>query len=117
MNPAVYADPQIIPQTMPPRGRGRPTLYSQDLVDEFCGLIVDGNALGEAAIKLNIGRRTVKTWFKQYPEFRREFEESVIFRNECWLDAGAVSGQSWRGSGVCLGGGEASNLLSGLTRR
>jgi hypothetical protein len=23
---------------------------------------------------------------KKYPEFRREFEESVQFRNECWLD-------------------------------
>jgi hypothetical protein len=55
-------------------------------MEEFCGLIVDGNTLGEAATKLNIGRRTVKTWFKQYPEFHREFEESVQFRNECWLD-------------------------------
>ena len=47
---------------------------------------MDGNTLGEAAAKLNIGRRTVMTWFKQYPEFRKEYEEAVIFRNECWLD-------------------------------
>jgi hypothetical protein len=31
-------------------------------------------------------RRTIKRWFKKYPEFRKEYEESVAFRNECWLD-------------------------------
>ena len=42
MNPDVYADPQVIPQSVPPRGRGRPTSYSPELIEEFCGLIVDG---------------------------------------------------------------------------
>ena len=84
-NPAVFCDPQVIPRLVPPRGRGRPTLFSPELMEEFCGLIADGNTVGEAAIKLDIGRRTVMTWF-EYPEFRKEYEEAVIFRNECWLD-------------------------------
>jgi hypothetical protein len=87
MNPAVYADPQVIPQTVPPRRRGRPTLYCPELVEEFCGLIVDGLTIGEVVEKLGgPDQRTIKRWFKKYPEFRKEYEESVAFRNECWLD-------------------------------
>jgi len=74
-------------QTVPPRRRGRPTLYSPELAEEFCGLIVDGLTIDQA-VKLLGGpdRRTIKAWFKKYPEFRKEFEESVAFRNECWMD-------------------------------
>jgi hypothetical protein len=87
MNPAVYADPQVIPQTVPPRRRGRPTLYSPNLVDEFCGLIVGGMTIERACKEAGMpSKRTIKYWLKKYPEFRREFEESVQFRNECWLD-------------------------------
>ena len=31
-------------------------------------------------------KRTIQYWLKEYPEFRREFEESVQFRNQCWMD-------------------------------
>ena len=72
---------------MPPRGRGRPTLYSPELTEEFCGLIVDGLTIDQAVKQLGgPDRRTIKAWFKKYPEFRKEFEESVAFRNECWVD-------------------------------
>ena len=37
MNPAAFSDPQVIPQLVPPRGRDRPTLYSPELIEEFCG--------------------------------------------------------------------------------
>ena len=87
MNPAVYADPQVIPQLVPPRGRGRPTIYSHELVDEFCGLIVDGLTIGEAVAKMGApDLRTIYAWFKKYPEFRKAFEEAATFRNECWMD-------------------------------
>jgi len=87
MNPDVYADPQVIPQTVRPRGRGRPTLYSLDLIEEFCGLITDGMTIDRACGKAGMpSKRTIKYWLKRHPEFRREFEESVQFRNECWLD-------------------------------
>ena len=87
MSPAVYADPEVIPQLVPPRGRGRPTLYSQDLVDEFCGLIVDGRTMERACKEAGMpSKRTIQYWLKEYPEFRREFEEAVTFRNQIWMD-------------------------------
>ena len=87
MNPTVFSDPQVITQTVPPRGRGRPTLYSQDLVDEFCGLIVDGMTIERACKEAGMpSKRTISYWLKKHPKFRREFEESVQFRNECWMD-------------------------------
>jgi hypothetical protein len=87
MNPAVFSDPQVVVQLVPPRGRGRPTLYSLELVEEFCDLIVDGLTIAEAAQRPGMpSRRTIKYWLKKYPEFRREFEESVQFRNQCWMD-------------------------------
>jgi hypothetical protein len=87
MNPAVFCDPQVIPQLVPPRGRGRPTIYSEELIDEFCGLIVDGMTVARACKEAGMpSKRTIKYWLKQYPEFRREFEEAVIFRNQCWMD-------------------------------
>ena len=87
MNPAVYADPQVIPQLLPPRGRGRPTLYSLELSEEFCGLIAEGMTIDRACKEAGMpSKRTIQYWLKKYPQFRREFEESVQFRNECWLD-------------------------------
>jgi hypothetical protein len=62
MNPAVFSDPQVIPQTVPPRGRGRPTLYSPELIEEFCGLIVDGLTIDQAVKQLGgPDRRTSRT--------------------------------------------------------
>src|SRR6516162_10386440 len=87
MNPAVFSDPQVMPQLVPSRGRGRPTLYAPELVDEFCGLIVDGMTIERACKEAGMpSKRTIKYWLKKYPEFRCEFEESVQFRNECWMD-------------------------------
>jgi hypothetical protein len=86
-NPAVFCDPQLIPQLVRPRGRGRPTLYSPELIEEFCGLIVDGMTIHRACQEAGMpSKRTIKYWLKRYPEFRREFEEAVFFRNECWMD-------------------------------
>jgi hypothetical protein len=87
MNPAVYADPQVIPQLVPPRTRGRPTLYSPELIDEFCGLIVDGMTQAKAAAKMGgPSQRTFHIWLEKYPEFRRKYEIAVQFRNQCWMD-------------------------------
>jgi hypothetical protein len=86
-NPGVYADPQVIPQLVPPRGRGRPSLFSPELMEEFCGLIVDGMTVDRACKEAGMpSKRTIKNWLKKYPEFRREFEESVQFRNQIWMD-------------------------------
>jgi hypothetical protein len=87
MNPAVFSDPQVIPQLVPPRGRGRPTLFSAELIEEFCGLIVDGMTMEMACKEAGMpAKRTIQYWLNKYPEFRREFEEAVFFRNECWMD-------------------------------
>jgi hypothetical protein len=31
-------------------------------------------------------KRTIHYWLNKYPEFRKDYEDAVIFRNECWLD-------------------------------
>jgi hypothetical protein len=86
-NPAVFSDPQVIPQLEPPRRRGRPTLYSPELIEEFCGLIVDGMTVDRACKEPGMpSKRTIQYWLKEYPEFRREFEEAVLFRNQIWMD-------------------------------
>jgi hypothetical protein len=87
MNPGVFADPQVIPQLVRPRGRGRPTIYSQELIEEFCGLIVDGLTLEKASRRIGMpGRRTLYDWMERYPEFRARYERAVEFRNQCWMD-------------------------------
>jgi Bacteriophage Sf6, terminase small subunit-like len=87
LNPAVFSDPQVIPQLVPPRGRGRPTLYSPELIEEFCGLIVEGMTIDRACKEVGMpSKRTIKYWLTKYPEFRREYEAAVIFRNQCWMD-------------------------------
>src|SRR3974377_319824 len=87
MNPAVFSDPQVLPKLVPPRGRGRPTIYSPELVEEFCDLIVDGMTIDRACKEAGMpSKRTIKYWLKEYPAFRREYEEAVIFRNQCWMD-------------------------------
>ena len=87
MNPAVFCDPQVIPQLVPPRGRGRPTLYSSELIEEFCGLIADGMTIDRACKDARMpSKRTIHYWLERYPEFRRRYEIAVTFRNQCWMD-------------------------------
>src|SRR6516162_4026828 len=87
MNPAVFSDPQVMPQLVPSRGRGRPTLYSQELIEEFCGLIVDGMTIERACKEAGMpSKRTIKYWLKKDPKFRRNYEDAVAFRNQCWMD-------------------------------
>jgi hypothetical protein len=87
MNPAVYADPQVVVQLVPPRGRGRPTVYLPELIEEFCGLIVDGMTIDRACKEAGMpSKRTIKYWLEKYPEFRRDFEAAVAFRNQLWMD-------------------------------
>jgi hypothetical protein len=87
MNPAVYADPQVLPQLVPPRGRGRPTLYSEELAEEFCGLIVDGMTIDRACKEAGMpSKRTIQYWLERYPEFRARYDKAVEFRNQCWMD-------------------------------
>jgi hypothetical protein len=87
MNPAVFADPQVIPQLVPPRAPGRPTLYSPELIEEFCGLIVDGMTIDRACKEARMpSKRTIFYWLEQFPEFRHRYEIAVAFRNQCWMD-------------------------------
>ena len=86
-DPAVFSDPQVIPQLVPPRGPGRPTLYSPEQAEEFCGLIVDGLTFDKAVLKLGGGaRRTILYWLDKYPEFKRKYDIAVSLRNQLWMD-------------------------------
>jgi hypothetical protein len=72
---------------VPSRGRGRPTIFSQELIEEFCGLLVDGMTIDRACKEAGMpSKRTIQYWLEQYPEFRRRYEIAVTFRNQCWMD-------------------------------
>ena len=87
MNLAVFSDPQVVVQLVPPRGRGRPTLYSPELIEEFCGLIVDGMTIDRACKEPGIpAKRTIIYWLDKYPEFKRKYDIAVSLRNQLWMD-------------------------------
>lgn len=48
---------------------GRPSLYTEQLADEICELMYDGNSLIKACDALGLKRSTVWHWLEQHPEF------------------------------------------------
>jgi len=83
--PEVLPDPRLVPA--PYRGPGAPTLYSWDLVEQFCDLIIEGMTVRVACQRTGMpGQSTIYEWLARYPEFRRRYESAVLFRNQCWMD-------------------------------
>jgi Bacteriophage Sf6, terminase small subunit-like len=100
-NPAVFSDPQVIPQLLvPPRGRGRPTLYSPELIEEFCGLLVDGLTVSQACKQIGIARRIIFDWKKIHPEFKAMYENAITFRNQCLMDDCVDIADDTRGANI-----------------
>jgi hypothetical protein len=48
---------------------GPPSKFNQQLADQICDLMVDGNDLVEVCDILKLNRRTVYRWLNEYPEF------------------------------------------------
>lgn len=48
---------------------GRPSLYTEQLADQICELMYDGNSLIKACDELGLKRSTVFNWLDAHPEF------------------------------------------------
>lgn len=48
---------------------GRPSLYTEQLADQICELMYDGNSLIKACDQLGLKRSTVWHWMEQHPDF------------------------------------------------
>jgi transposase-like protein len=71
------------------RGRGRPSTYSQDLVEEICLLISEDLSVRKICERQGLPeRRTIYRWLAQHDEFRhqyaraRELQADYLF-DEC----------------------------------
>jgi hypothetical protein len=61
----------------PKRGRGRPSTYSQELVEEICLPISEGFSVRKICERDGMpGRRTIYRWIAKYDEFRRPYQAS-----------------------------------------
>ena len=83
--PECVPDPRLLPR--PRRAVGRPIKYSEDLVERFLNCIIEGMTV-DAALKQEgmPVKQTILNWTRSHPEFRREYDEAISFRNQLWMD-------------------------------
>jgi hypothetical protein len=83
--PECVPDPRLTPR--PRRGVGRPTLYSPEIADRFLGYIFEGMTVAAALKQDGMPvKQTILNWTKAHPEFRREYDWAISFRNRMWMD-------------------------------
>jgi terminase small subunit-like protein len=83
--PECVPDPRLTPK--PRRAVGRPTKYSEDVVERFLDCINEGMTVGAALKQEGMPvKQTILNWTRAYPEFRREYDEAIAFRNQCIMD-------------------------------
>jgi hypothetical protein len=81
---------------------GRPSLYSQQLVDEICERIALGETLRSICLDNHIPDRiTVLRWLKKYPDFRNQYaqareDQADTFAEEI-IDIGRTAGDAQLG--------------------
>src|SRR5262249_35772208 len=70
-----------------PRGRGRPSEYSDEIADTICQRIADGESLRSICQdKAMPDRRSVFRWLARKREFRHQYEAAVHARAELLAD-------------------------------
>lgn len=52
---------------------GRPSVYSEELADEICARIVEGNSARSVCKSLGIGITTMFRWLREKEEFRQQY--------------------------------------------
>jgi len=72
----------------PKRGRGRPSTYSQELVEEICLLISEGLSVRKICEEREgmPERRTIYRWIAKHDEFRRLYQASLEARADLLFD-------------------------------
>jgi hypothetical protein len=65
----------------------RPTKYSEDVVERFLDYIIEGMTVAAALKQDDMPvKQTILNWTRAHPEFRREYDEAISFRNQLWMD-------------------------------
>lgn len=52
---------------------GRPTIYTKELADKICEMIVDGRSLRTVSKELNFPLSCFFTWIRTYEEFSKQY--------------------------------------------
>jgi hypothetical protein len=86
---------------VPPRCRGRPSLYNPAFCDRVLELAAEGCGKAEIAAALGVGPGTLTSWMKAHNEFREAMTRAKELEYAWWLAAGR-KGQfmrNWNASG------------------
>ncbi len=81
---------------------GRPSLFSQQLVDEICERISLGETLRSLCLDNHMPDRiTVLRWLKKHPEFRNQYTQARLDQADCFaeeiIDIGRTAGDAQLG--------------------
>jgi len=91
-------------EVIPPRPRGRPSLYNPAYCDRVIELAAEGCCKAEIAASLGVNARTLSLWSKNHEEFSDAMIRAKELEYAWWLSAGR-KGQfmrNWSASGWAL---------------
>ena len=91
------AKPQPKPKAQPERGRGRPSKYTQEIVDRICYSLSQGNTRTTAAICAGISKETFYQYLNEFPDFSDAIKRAEEQAVEHYVNViHAASGQTWQ---------------------
>ena len=65
----------------------RPTLYSEDLANEICARIADGQSVRELSLSADMpDKATIFRWLPKYPDFRDQYAKACEARTQYLAD-------------------------------
>ncbi len=75
-------------EILPPRQRGRPSLYDSAYCERVLELAAEGCGKAEIAASLSVSRETLNAWIKAHPGFREAMSRAKDLEYAWWLAAG-----------------------------
>ncbi len=73
---------------VPPRSRGRPSLFEAAFCERVLELAADGCGKAEIAAALEVSRETLNAWIRCHPEFRDAMSRAKDLEYAWWLKQG-----------------------------
>ncbi len=75
-------------EILPPRPRGRPSLYDTSYCERVLELAAEGCGKAEIAAALSVSRKTLNAWIDAHPEFKDAMRQAKELEYAWWLAAG-----------------------------
>lgn len=85
---------------MSPKKKGRPSKFNQELAEQICELIREGNFRVWVARKLELTTETIRVWARDKPEFSAALKEAEEDRQESLLQRIAEASTQTYGEGI-----------------